>query len=318
MKKLFFTLTILLAVIVLHGCSGTDNDTLPTSSLNSEVQLAPGVFDETQEGAGKALCADLTDEQRQQINDTVAGMKETGATRDEINVAVKELMEGFGIEVPDDWREHKKGNKRQGRKGKGDLCADLTDEQRQQIKDTVAEMKEAGATRDEINAAVKELLEGFGVEVPDDWGEHKKGNKRQGRKDKGDLFADLTDEQRQQIEEQRQQIAEMKEAGATRDEIKAAVEELQELLEGFGIEVPDDRKKDRGKGRVGKSSLTDEQRQQIDDTVAEMKEAGATRDEIKVAVEELLKGFGIEVPDDRKDAKGKRGKTQEGRKGKRG
>ena len=252
MKKLFFTLTILLAVIVLHGCSGTDNDTLPTSSLNSEVQLAPGVFDETQEGAGKALCADLTDEQRQQINDTVAGMKETGATRDEINVAVKELMEGFGIEVPDDWREHKKGNKRQG------------------------------------------------------------------RKDKGDLFADLTDEQRQQIEEQRQQIAEMKEAGATRDEIKAAVEELQELLEGFGIEVPDDRKKDRGKGRVGKSSLTDEQRQQIDDTVAEMKEAGATRDEIKVAVEELLKGFGIEVPDDRKDAKGKRGKTQEGRKGKRG
>ncbi len=248
MKKLFFTLTILLAVIVLHGCSGTDNDTLPTSSLNSEVQLAPGVFDETQEGAGKALCADLTDEQRQQINDTVAGMKETGATRDEINVAVKELMEGFGIEVPDDWREHKKGNKRQGRKGKGDLCADLTDEQRQQIKDTVAEMKEAGATRDEINAAVKELLEEFGVEVPDD--------KKKGR-GKGDLFADLTDEQRQQIEEQRQQIA-------------------------------------------------------------EMKEAGATRDEIKVAVEELLKGFGIEVPDDRKDAKGKRGKTQEGRKGKRG
>jgi len=105
MKKLFFTLTILLAVIVLHGCSGTDNDTLP----NSEVQLAPSVFDETQEDAGKALCADLTDEERQQINDAVAGMKEAGATRDEINVAVKELMEGFGIEVPDNWGEHKKG-----------------------------------------------------------------------------------------------------------------------------------------------------------------------------------------------------------------
>jgi len=106
----------------------------------------------------------------------------------------------------------------------------------------------------------------------------------------------------------------MKEAGATRDEIKVAVEEL---LEGFGVEVPEDLGERRGKGDLF-ADLTDEQRQQIDDTVAEMKEAGATRDEIKVAVEELLEGFGVEVPDDRKDAKGKRGGTQEGRKGKRG
>jgi hypothetical protein len=178
MKEVFFTLTILLAGIALYGCSGTDNVTLP----DSEVQLAPPAFDASKDsevqsappasnaqngGAKVRLRAKLTDEQRQQIYDTVVKMRETGATPDEIKAAVTELMKGFGVVVPDNWGEQR---------GSG-LCAKLTDEQRQQIYETVAKMKETGATRDEIKAIVKELLEGFGIDVPDNWGERQKGRK---------------------------------------------------------------------------------------------------------------------------------------------
>jgi hypothetical protein len=235
MKEVFFTLTILLAGIALYGCSGTDNVTLP----DSEVQLAPPAFDASKDsevqsappasnaqngGAKVRLRAKLTDEQRQQIYDTVVKMRETGATPDEIKAAVTELMKGFGVVVPDNWGEQR---------GSG-LCAKLTDEQRQQIYETVAKMRETGATPDEIKAAVTELLKGFGVVVPDNWGEQRGSG----------LCAKLTDEQRQQIYET---VAKMKETGATRDEIKAIV---KELLEGFGIDVPDNWG-ERQKGRKG-------------------------------------------------------------------
>ena len=232
MRGLFFTLTILLAVIVLYGCGETDNTTLS----DSEVQLAPLFFDEPQEGAEGRLRARLTDEQQQQIHETVAEMKEAEATHNEIKAAVRELIEGFGIELPDNRGKHQKRGQHGKHQKEDGLFAELTDEQRQQIHETGAEMKEAGATHDEIKAAVKELLKGFGVEVPDDWGERQK---------QGGLFAELTDEQRQQIHET---VAEMKEAGATQDEIKAAV---KELLKGFGVEAPDDRGEHQ-KGRQSK------------------------------------------------------------------
>ena len=46
------------------------------------------------------------------------------------------------------------------------------------------------------------------------------------------------------------------------------------------------------------TTLTDEQRTAIHEKVAEMREADATREEIRTAMAEMLKEDGIEVPDE--------------------
>ncbi|MBC8228165.1 hypothetical protein H8E77_01290, partial [bacterium] len=157
-----------------------------------------------------------------------------------------------------------------------DMGTTLTDEQRAGIQERVTEMKDAGASRQEIREVVAEMLTEYGIEVPDAWFNRLgKGNY---------LCADLTDEQRTAIEEK---VTEMKEAGASRTEIREAV---AEMLAEYGIEVPDTW------FNLG-TNLTDEQRTAIQEKVTEMKEAGASREEIREAVAEMLEAYGIEVPE---------------------
>lgn len=102
----------------------------------------------------------------------------------------------------------------------------------------------------------------------------------------------LTDEQRTAIHEK---VAEMREADATREEIRTA---MAEMLKEHGIEVPDEWLNRGGNGYYLCDDLTDEQRAAIQEKVAEMKEADATREEIRTTVAEMLKEYGIEVPED--------------------
>ena len=55
-----------------------------------------------------------------------------------------------------------RGNGRGGRFG-----GQLTQEQREAVHATVVEMRGAGASHEEIHAAVREMLEGYGIEVPE-------------------------------------------------------------------------------------------------------------------------------------------------------
>lgn len=233
---------------------------------------------------GMAACmgATLTDEQRAAIQEKVTEMKDAGASRREIREAIAEMLAEYGIEVPDEWFY---------RLGKGYyLCADLTDEQRTAIKEKVAEMKEAGASRQEIREAVAEMLKEYGIELPA-WSIYL---------GKCYLCSDLTDEQRTAIEEK---VAEMKEAGASSDEIRDAI---VEMLKEYGIEVPALFGYLRKACRLW-TDLTDEQRAAIEEKVTEMEEAGASRDEIRDAIIEMLAEYGIEVPDRRSINQGKFG-----------
>ena len=120
-------------------------------------------------GKGNYLCADLTDEQRTTIQEKVTGMKEDGASREDIRAAVAEMLKEFGIELPDK-QANRQGiqGRRPGRRGNANyLGADLTDEQRTAIKEKIAEMKEAGASRKEIREAVAEMLKEYGIEDPE-------------------------------------------------------------------------------------------------------------------------------------------------------
>jgi DNA-binding transcriptional regulator YhcF (GntR family) len=173
---------------------------------------------------GKGFWADMTQDQRGDVQDMIKEMKDQGATREEIRAAVVEMLEGYGIEVPEDWP----GPFGPGH-GRGGFWKDLTKEQREAVREMIKEMRDQSATREEIRAAVVEMLEGYGIEVPEDWpGPFGFGP------GPGGFWRDLTDEQRQAV---REMIREMRSQGATREEIHAAV---AEMLEGYGIEQPKD------------------------------------------------------------------------------
>ena len=106
--------------------------------------------------------ANLTEEQRQALREKKEVLRSQGATCEEIRAAVAETLEGFGIELPEDWHGPIGFGHRWGGFG-----ANLTDEQRQTLREKTKEMRSQGATREEIRAKVTELLEGYGIELPE-------------------------------------------------------------------------------------------------------------------------------------------------------
>jgi uncharacterized protein YoaH (UPF0181 family) len=233
---------------------------------------------------GKGFWADMTQEQREAVQDMIKEMKDQGATPEEIHTAVVEMLKGYGIELPEDCP----GPFGFGLGPGGGFWKDLTEEQREAVHEKIREMREEGATREEIHTVVAGMLEGYGIEVPEDCpGPFGFGL------GPGGFWKDLTKEQREAVHEK---IKEMREQGATRKEIHTAV---AEMLKGYGIELPENRgERHRGDLRQLLSSLTDEQRQAVREKIREMRRQGATREEIRAAVAEMLEGYGIELPKD--------------------
>jgi Spy/CpxP family protein refolding chaperone len=267
-------LTLLLLVSVLVGTS------------NAVLGQGPGAGHH-----GKGFCSNLTDEQRQAVQEKREEMRSQGATREEIHAAVTEMLKGYGIEVPEDCH----GPIGFG-PGKGGFEANLTEEQREAVQEKKEEMRSQGASREEIHTAVAEMLKGYGIEAPEDSvGPHGPGCFGPGP---GGFWKDLTKEQREAV---RDKIKEMRSQGSTREEIHTAV---AEMLKGYGIEVPEDWAGPHDRGGFGFGpggfwkDLTKEQREAVRDKIKEMRSQGSTREEIHTAVAEMLKGYGIEVPED--------------------
>lgn len=168
-----------------------------------------------------------------------------------------------------------------GRGPRHEVMEQLTEDQREELHQMVTEMREAGATREEIHTAARALLEGWGIDLPEPRGDGEGHGPR--------FMEQLTEDQREEI---RQMVTEMREAGATREEIHAAV---HAKLEGWGIEIPDH--PGRGHRRQVMEQLTEEQREELHQMVMEMREADATREEIHAAVREKLQAWGIELPE---------------------
>ena len=177
----------------------------------------------------------------------------------------------------------------QGR-GHGGLFGQLTEEQRDALHAMVQEMRDVGAAREEIHTAVREMLAGWGIDLPEHPGS--RGEKCGGERAHHPPFLDqLTEEQRDTLHAM---VEEMKEAGASHDDIRAAV---HEKLEGWGIELPERPREPRGHRREVFKQLTEEQRTAVREMIREMRDAGASREEVHAAVREMLEGFGVELPE---------------------
>ncbi len=165
------------------------------------------------------------------------------------------------------------------------LWTSLTQEQRQALWSMVAEMRDQGASPEEVHSAVAQMLKGYGIELPEHWG---KGFPRGPRR----FLSQLTTEQRQAL---REKVKEMGDQGASPEEIHKTV---TEMLKGYGIEVPEKWGRGFPNGpRRFLFQLTPEQRKAVQEKVKGMHSQGASPEETRKAVTEMLRGYGIELPE---------------------
>jgi len=118
-------------------------------------------------GPGGRFADQLTEEQREAIHVMVMEMREAGASREDIDAAVRETMESFDVALPDVPREGRPEGGPKGNGPGGPFGDRLTEEQREAIHAMVKEMREAGASREDIHAAVRDMFAEFGIDLPE-------------------------------------------------------------------------------------------------------------------------------------------------------
>lgn len=183
------------------------------------------------------------------------------------------------------------GHKHDGR----GFWTNLTDEQREAVELKMKELRSQNASPEEIHAAIDEMLKGYGIEVPaeDSSGPHDPGCFGP---DPGGFLQNLTDEQREAVEAK---MKELRDNHASPEEMHTAIDEM---LKGYGIEVParDSIGPPPDMGGPGPDGflkdLTDEQREAVEAKMKELRDNNASPEEMHAAIDEMLKGYGIEPP----------------------
>jgi len=244
--------------------------------VNLDIVYADGP---KQERSGPRFMEQLNDVQKAEMDSLISGMKAGGATREEIHAAVKDKLDEFGVKRPP----------REGRHGDPGFRApwfrdQLNKEQQKAVRDKVEAMREDGASREEIYGAVTEMLKEYGAEPPEAGFEGPRHRRGPGEHFPG---IDLKEEQRAAI---RDKVEAMREDGASREEIHGAV---TEMLKQYGVEPPENFQRHWALMR----ELSKDQRKEVRETVRKMHEDGASREDIRKTVDELLEKFGVEKPE---------------------
>jgi len=127
----------------------------------------------------------------------------------------------------------------------------LTDAQEQEIQQIIQDMKDSGASREDVMNAVKSKLAEWGIEPCE---KHELRNQP--------WTLNLTDSQRREI---LQLVQEMKEAGSSQQEIRKAVDAK---LEQWGIKIPE---RQQPPFPQWLRNLTDAQKAEIQQLIRDMK-----------------------------------------------
>ncbi len=159
------------------------------------------------------LMEKLSKEQQEEVKNKVKELWESGASREEIRDTVKEMFEDYGVDFPDDMKGFQGMRGPNPGRGLREFSDQLTDEQRAAIREKAKTMHEHGDSREEIHTEIGKMLKEYGIEVPDDFGQHR------------EMWNKLNREQRKTI---RAKMREMREEGTTR----AEMEERQKSMQG--------------------------------------------------------------------------------------
>ncbi len=150
--------------------TGEDRDVIHEavkSKLESFGIEVPAGFTMRQGHKGTGLLrfdSQLTEQQREEIQEMRSDMRQNGSSREEIHHAVGLKLESFGIELPEGWED----GPRKGHRGAGHfhLMGQLNEVQRAAVRSQICEMRQSGASRLEIRAKVQEMAQGYGIELP--------------------------------------------------------------------------------------------------------------------------------------------------------
>jgi dTDP-4-amino-4,6-dideoxygalactose transaminase len=156
--------------------------------------------------------------------------------------------------------------------------ANLTDTQRETLKQKMEELKTAGKTPQEIHSAMDDILTQWGIQVPQPPNDHHDPP----------WMANLTDTQKETLQ---QKMDELKAAGTSPQEMHSAIDDM---LKQWGIQIlqpPADRP-----APPWMANLTDTQRETLKQKMEELKTAGKTPQEIHSAMDDILTQWGIQVP----------------------
>jgi len=215
--------------------------------------------------------ANLTDTQKATLEAKMKELKAANASRQEIHSAIDGLLKQWGIQIPE----------RPAKPLAPPWMANLTDTQKATLKQKMEELKAAGKSPEEVRSVIADMLKEWGITVPQPPSD----------RPAPPWMANLTDTQKASLE---QKIKEMKEAGKSSQEIRSA---LDEMLKQWGIQVPQRLGNPPAPPWMG--NLTDTQKAILEAKIKELKAAGKTPQEIHSAIADMLKQWGIQVPQPR-------------------
>lgn len=160
---------------------------------------------------------DLTFDQKREIFRTIIQLKKQGTERSEILEIVFDLLIDFGMDLPDltseQFIEIRVKIKTMLEENYGFVFVELTPEQKAYIKQTIAQLKRQGASREEIKQAFIDLYENYGGVIPElndvEKEEIHTWIVNMLETDYGFNLPDLSIEQRQQIKEKGNEIREL-------------------------------------------------------------------------------------------------------------
>ena len=241
--------------------------------------------------AGHSHHPELSQKQEQEIHDMVETMKDNGATKQTIHQAVVNKLESWGLEAPGKFgRGHHKEFGKPGFSDQPEFMKDLSDSQKDQIHQLVETKHAGGANPHEVHDAVDELLDSWGIERPD------RVNKKHGKGKHRGFHGKHQELDKSQEQELHDMIRRMHDDGASRSDIHQSV---GNKLQSWGIDGPDFEDIDNGhqKFRRIMDTLNDDQKDRVHELRNEMREKGASRKEIQLAIRNLIEDWGIETGD---------------------
>ena len=152
------------------------------------------------------------------VDELIETYEDIKESKDEL----KQIMESYGIEIPD-----------------------LSKDEKRQIRQFARELRRSGHSRQEIRDEVVDLLIGFGVDLPDltevQRSEIRSNIRSHLETEYGFVFIELTAEQKAFM---KQTFIQLKREGNTKDEIKVELIDLYEDYGGFIPELSDAEKED--------------------------------------------------------------------------
>ena len=107
----------------------------------------------------------MREDQLKELHEKIKILREQNASHEDIKATVKSMFESWGIDLPENWDQMPGFHP--FRHDRMPFVDHLKEDQRKQIQYKIKELREQNNIREEIRAAIGEILKQFGTEPPE-------------------------------------------------------------------------------------------------------------------------------------------------------